>query len=78
MNDTPAVSDGNEILVKIASASPCHSDLMRREGELPGPGKSVTLGHEGIGCVGDVGAKAKGFKKEDWIGFLYVAGCCCK
>jgi len=74
----PTVSDGNEILVKIASASLCHSDLMLLDGAFPGPGKPVTLGHEGVGYVEEIGAKVKGFKKGDRIGFLYVTGCCCK
>lgn len=68
----------NEILVKIASASLCHSDLMLLNGEFEGPGRPVTLGHEGVGYVEKLGANVKGFKPGDRIGFLYIKGCCCK
>ena len=68
----------NEILVKIASASLCHSDLMLLSGEFPGPGRPVTLGHEAVGYVEKLGANVKNFKPGDRIGFLYIKGCCCK
>jgi len=66
----------NEILVKIASASLCHSDLMLLNGEFEGPGRPVTLGHEAVGYVEKLGANVKGFKPGDRIGFLYIKGCC--
>jgi len=66
----------NEILVKIASASLCHSDLMLLSGEFPGPGRPVTLGHEAVGYVEKLGANVKNFKPGDRIGFLYIKGCC--
>ncbi|KAK5002565.1 hypothetical protein LTR28_011261, partial [Elasticomyces elasticus] len=72
----PQISDESQILVKIASASLCHSDLMLLEGAFPGPGRPVTLGHEGVGYVQQTGKNVKGFKKGDRIGFLYVTGCC--
>jgi alcohol dehydrogenase, propanol-preferring len=61
----PKVSKPTEILVKIASASLCHSDIML-----------VTKGHEGDGYVEHVGAGVNGFKKGDHVGFLYITGCC--
>ena len=81
VNDVPIPEPGhNQILVKIASASLCHSDLMsigtnyvsiQRE-------KPVTLGHEGAGYVAKMhpSAENKGFKIGDAIGFLYIIGCC--
>ena len=73
----PDISD-DEILVKMASASLCHSDLMLLEGSIPGNGQPVTIGHEGAGYVEKVGANVKGYKSGDRIGFLYIKGCCCK
>ncbi|KAK5019518.1 chaperonin 10-like protein [Cryomyces antarcticus] len=72
----PQVTDDNQILVKIASASLCHSDLMLLDGAFPGPGRPVALGHEGVGYVQKTGKNVKGFKEGDRIGFLYVTGCC--
>ena len=73
----PAIND-NEILVKIASASLCHSDLMVLDGEFPAADYPVTLGHEGAGWVVETGANVKGFEKGDAIGFLPIKNCCCK
>ena len=72
----PKIKD-DEILVKMGSASLCHSDLMLIEGSIPGDGNPVTLGHEGVGYVEDCGADVQGYKKGDRIGFLYIKGCCC-
>ena len=72
----PSITD-NEILVKVASASLCHSDLMLFEGSIPAT-EPVVMGHEGVGFVEDIGENVTGFKKGDRIGFLYIKGCCCK
>jgi propanol-preferring alcohol dehydrogenase len=81
VNEVPIpVPEKDQILVRIASASLCHSDLMAmgdayvtvvRE-------KPITLGHEGAGWVDTLhpSAEGKGFKKGDAIGFLYIIGCC--
>ncbi|KAK5019020.1 putative secondary metabolism biosynthetic enzyme [Cryomyces antarcticus] len=72
----PDITD-DEILVKIASASLCHSDLMLFNGSLPASGdKPITMGHEGVGYVERCGANVKGYKKGDRLGFLYIKGCC--
>ncbi|KAI9877857.1 MAG: hypothetical protein M1830_002631 [Pleopsidium flavum] len=78
VNDVPIpeISRDNQILVKIASASLCHSDLMLLDGSFPGPGRPVTLGHEAVGYVEKCGSRVKGFKAGDRIGFLYITGCC--
>ncbi|KIV84201.1 hypothetical protein PV11_06169 [Exophiala sideris] len=65
----------DEILVKVASASLCHSDLMLFDGSIPAT-EPVTMGHEGVGYVEEMGANVKGFKKGDRIGFLYIKGVC--
>lgn len=71
----PCINE-NEILVKMASAGLCHSDLMLFEGSLISNGV-VTMGHEGVGFVEKLGSKVKGFKPGDRIGFLYIKGVCC-
>ncbi len=74
----PEIARDNQILVKIASASLCHSDLMLLDGTFPGPGRPVTIGHEAVGIVEKCGARVKGFRAGDRIGFLYITGCCCE
>ncbi|ERS95468.1 hypothetical protein HMPREF1624_07984 [Sporothrix schenckii ATCC 58251] len=65
-----------EFLIKLASASLCHSDLMSIA--IPGRKEPVTLGHEGAGYIEAIGSAAggKGFKVGDAVGFLYVQGGC--
>lgn len=53
----------NQFLVKMASASLCHSDLMAIEAPRTDP---VTIGHEGVGFVTKLhpSTVGKGFKEE--------------
>lgn len=81
INEVPIPEPGeNQILIKIASASLCHSDLMAIgeayvSVERPKP---VTMGHEGAGLVERLhsSSEGKGFKVGDAVGFLYIIGCC--
>lgn len=66
------------MLVKIGSASLCHSEIMMMDGEFPGSSEPITIGHEGVGTVVQAGVKVKGFKPGDRIGFLPTKDCCCK
>ena len=66
------------MLVRIASASLCHSEIMLINGEFQGSTEPVVLGHEGVGTVEKVGADVKGFKEGDRVGFLPTKDCCCK
>lgn len=77
MNEIPIPEPGeNQFLVKIASASLCHSDILAFES--PASDKPVTPGHEGVGYVTKLhpSAVGKGFKEGDTVGFLYILGCC--
>lgn len=69
----------NELLVKVACASLCHSDIMMFEpndqGLILGQGP-VTLGHEATGFVVQAGDETTGFKKGDPVGFIPAIDCC--
>lgn len=68
--------DEGQILIKIASASLCHSDLMSiRMSDRKVP---ITLGHEGAGFVEKAhpSAQNKGFNVGNAVGFLYVQNGC--
>ena len=55
INTIPIPSPGpNQILIKMASASLCASDLMSVGMEIPGR-TTVTIGHEGVGYVHALG-----------------------
>lgn len=63
----------NQFLIKIASTSFCHSDLMSIEAN-----NAVTLGHEGAGFVEAMHPSVAncGFAVGDKVGFLCVFGAC--
>ncbi|KAL3477274.1 chaperonin 10-like protein [Aspergillus californicus] len=66
----------HQILVKLASASLCHSDLLAiNQPDLTEP---FTLGHEGAGYIAELGTNCtdKGFHEGDPVGFLYINGVC--
>ncbi|KAL4747792.1 hypothetical protein BDW72DRAFT_206215 [Aspergillus terricola var. indicus] len=66
----------NQILVKLASASLCHSDILAIN--QPNMAEPFTLGHEGAGYVAELGTDCtdKEFQEGDPVGFLYINGCC--
>jgi propanol-preferring alcohol dehydrogenase len=60
----------DELLVKVSSASLCHSDLMLFEPNEQGlilTDKPVTMGHEAVGRILEVGEGTRGFKMGDMV-----------
>ncbi|EXJ83945.1 hypothetical protein A1O3_04612 [Capronia epimyces CBS 606.96] len=77
INEIPVPAPGpHQVLVKITSASLCHTDIMAIDD--PDREEPLTLGHEGVGVISQLhpSAEGKGFKVGDAIGFLYILGCC--
>ena len=69
-----------EVLVELAAAGLCHSDLSTINGSRPRP-LPMVLGHEASGIVREVGAGVIDFKPDDHVVFSYVPMCgrclCC-
>src|SRR5215210_4824301 len=63
-----------EVLVKIAAAGLCHSDLSVIDGNRPRP-MPMVLGHEASGVVREVGRGVSGFAAGDHVVFSYVPIC---
>jgi len=64
-----------EVLVRVAAAGVCHSDLRYADGEL-GPGKwPIVLGHEGAGVVEEVGEGVTHVSPGDHVAFCFVPAC---
>jgi S-(hydroxymethyl)glutathione dehydrogenase/alcohol dehydrogenase len=64
-----------EVLVRVAAAGVCHSDLHLAEGHL-GDGRWPTvLGHEGAGVVEEVGEGVRGLEPGNPVAFCHVAPC---
>ncbi|TID23565.1 GroES-like protein [Venturia nashicola] len=80
INEIPIPTPGRgKILVKIACASLCHSDIMLFEPSIHGPlfgNKPVTMGHEASGTVVELGEGVTNFNIGDPVGFLPAMECC--
>ncbi|HEX9647480.1 MAG TPA: zinc-dependent alcohol dehydrogenase family protein [Alphaproteobacteria bacterium] len=63
-----------EVLVKVAAAGLCHSDLSVINGARPRP-LPMVLGHEASGVVAEVGAGVADLKPGDHVVFVFVPSC---
>ncbi|MFF1376607.1 Zn-dependent alcohol dehydrogenase [Streptomyces sp. NPDC058308] len=63
-----------EVLVAVAAAGLCHSDLSVIDGTIPFP-PPVVLGHEGAGVVEAVGAGVGHVVPGDHVALSTIAGC---
>ena len=64
----------NEVLVKIAGAGLCHSDLSVINGSRARP-LPIVLGHEGAGEIVEVGSAVNDVKEGDHAVFQFSASC---
>jgi alcohol dehydrogenase len=63
-----------EVLVKVAGAGLCHSDLSTIDNSRPRTLPAV-LGHEGAGVVAEVGRGIRDLAPGDHVVFVFVASC---
>ena len=63
-----------EVLVAIAAAGLCHSDLSVIDGTIPFP-PPVVLGHEGAGVVEEVGEGVSHVAVGDPVALCFVPSC---
>lgn len=63
-----------EVLVRIAAAGLCHSDLSVIDGNRPRP-TPMALGHEAAGVVEEVGAGVTRFAPGDHVVLVFVPSC---
>lgn len=63
-----------EVLVRIAAAGLCHSDLSVIDGNRPRPTPMI-LGHEASGVVEEVGADVRDLRPGDHVVLTFVPSC---
>jgi len=63
-----------EVLVEIAAAGLCHSDLSTIEGIRPRPVPMIP-GHEAAGIVREIGPGVTGLKPDDHVVMVFVMSC---
>jgi S-(hydroxymethyl)glutathione dehydrogenase / alcohol dehydrogenase len=64
-----------EVLVRVAAAGVCHTDLHLAEGRLGDGRWPMVLGHEGAGVVEAVGPGVAGLALGDRVAFCFVPPC---
>jgi aryl-alcohol dehydrogenase len=62
----------DEVLVRIAGAGLCHTDLAARDQHVPSP-LPIVLGHEGSGVVEKVGTRVRKVKPGDHVVLSYLS-----
>lgn len=65
----------DEVLVRVAAAGVCHSDVHMADGSLGDGRWPVVLGHEGAGVVQAVGDRVTGLRAGDHVVFSIVPSC---
>lgn len=74
--DRPEPGPG-EILVKVAAAGVCHTDLHAASGDWPvKPSPPFIPGHEGVGVVAGVGAGVTAVREGDRVGVPWLYSAC--
>lgn len=63
-----------EVLIEVAAAGLCHSDLSAIEGLRPRP-LPIVIGHEGAGIVRECGPGVEGVKPGDHVITVFVTSC---
>jgi propanol-preferring alcohol dehydrogenase len=77
--DLPIPEPGpKEILIKILACGICRTELDQIEGRITPPRLPIILGHQPVGIVAGLDAKAKKFKKGDMVGVSWIFSACGK
>src|SRR5439155_17300269 len=64
-----------EVLVRVAAAGVCHSDLHLAQGHLGYERVPIVLGHEGAGVVEAVGVEVVHVQAGDKVAFNFAPAC---
>ena len=64
-----------EVLVRVAAAGVCHSDLRLADGELGDGRWPMVLGHEGAGVVVETGEGVEHVRPGEEVAFSFVPAC---
>lgn len=63
----PVLLDSKDAIVKVTLSSICSSDLHIKHGAVPKAVKGITIGHEMVGIVEEVGADVAKVKVGDRV-----------
>ena len=63
----PEIKDSRDAVVRVTLGSICTSDLHIKHGSVPRAVPGITVGHEMVGVVEQVGADVTSVKPGDWV-----------
>ena len=73
--ERPQLIDSKDAIVKVTMSSICTSDLHIKHGSVPKAVKGITVGHEMVGIVDEVGSDVKNVKVGDRVTVNVEAFC---
>lgn len=71
----PTIETPTDVIVKITATTICGTDLHILKGDVPTVAPGITLGHEGVGVVEEVGVGIQGFKPGDRVLIACITAC---
>lgn len=71
----PTIQQPTDVIVKITNTTICGTDLHILKGDVPEVVEGLTLGHEGVGVIEEVGGAVKNFKKGDRVLISCITSC---
>src|ERR1700716_1036131 len=72
--DYPQIEQPRDAIIRVTSTSICGSDLHMYNGLVPQP-HPMTLGHEFMGIVEDIGSEVRNLKKGDRVVVPFPIAC---
>lgn len=71
----PKIQDPTDALVKVVHTTICGSDLHILQGHVPTCKEGITIGHEGVGVIEEVGSAVRAFKPGDRVLISCITSC---
>ena len=63
----PVLQESTDAIVHVTLGSICTSDLHIKHGSVPRAVKGITVGHEMVGVIEELGSEVEGFNKGDRV-----------
>lgn len=65
-----------QLLIRVLACGLCHTDLHTVVGEIVPPGLPITLGHQIVGSIEEIGEGVEGWERGDRVGVPWLYDAC--